>query len=1073
MNNKYFYASCVTDRAPPSYRPGMSQSSARKSNTRQGKQSKQGVAQVQAQAREDWALPNTAGFSSWVTSTFERITKVGSDPSDADGLFPQQRFAREYMALDSPYRGIILYHGLGSGKTCSAIAVAEAVRSAAAATTTLVNSSVRKNNSVYILLPASLRGNYLKEVRKCGAQEFRDAQLWTKNPETGLWTPALDKAADAKHYDDLAPAERTELRKQIDDAIANVHKVVAYNGLRPASISALLESANGFDDSTVIVDEVHNFVRNVVNGGQLQRLYNALMEAKRCKLVLLSGTPLVNRPEELAVLANLAHGPILIHDFFVRGPLDDRAIAQLSACPELDEFVEDTRAGGKNVVAARFLPDGFVRGDVRGRVHLRRNIVSSTSRRDNAAAAAAATQTGGTEGDNLGIKRVQEILNATVGLVKRDPTLRRVLLLPVDPVEFRDAFIDDTKNVVRNRSVLERRLSGLVSYFSGHDPSLYPLVQTMQIIRSPLSARQFAEYMLHRAGEIKREDAAKRFAAAAGRRLGAAAAAAQKDDEGFAGYRPLSRAICNFAFPPDIPRPTRAAILRARGAAQMENDEDQDGNEVARNQVRGYDSANVEVGDVVDGNAKLASPVSPDELDFPDVPHDPNRVYPPIVSSAMSVMSVTKGKGPHVAESADAEYLAALDAMVEKLKQDPKRLKLLTSSSTTKSTKSKTSSKEEKEEKEEGIDALSPKFASVARSITKLKEGTAIVYSQFRRAEGINLMGATLYANGFDELRVVRKPIVTSDNHKNKQQPSHELRVELIPCAEHAMNQQTNQQTNKIYPRFVTYSNDDPMVAQVVLSIFNNNLQDLPASVLADLRDKSSSSSPSNLHGELIRVLMITQSGAEGITTRNVRQVHVLEPFWHANRVQQVIGRAVRAHSHDQLPENERTVDVFIHIATFSDEQSKVPLVKRDGNKTSDEYVHDVAQRKRILLSTLLDVMRAASVDCRLHAARHADAAKKMAERLGKSGSASKTSKTLRCFAPSPSVAAGDHIYATSYKDDIKAAAAERARVQKNLVHVQGPDGTEYFADPKTGQLYDAKALEDSGDLVIIGKAKK
>jgi DNA replication protein DnaC len=57
-------------------------------------------------------------------------------------LFPQQKLVRDYLLIETPYRGLLLFHGLGVGKTCAAIAVAE---------------SLMSNKKVYVLLPASLR----------------------------------------------------------------------------------------------------------------------------------------------------------------------------------------------------------------------------------------------------------------------------------------------------------------------------------------------------------------------------------------------------------------------------------------------------------------------------------------------------------------------------------------------------------------------------------------------------------------------------------------------------------------------------------------------------------------------------------------------------------------------------------------------------------------------------------------------------------------------------------------------------------------------------------------------------
>ena len=43
-------------------------------------------------------------------------------------LAPHQAFVRNFMSFQTPYNGLLLYHGLGSGKTCSAISVAEEMR---------------------------------------------------------------------------------------------------------------------------------------------------------------------------------------------------------------------------------------------------------------------------------------------------------------------------------------------------------------------------------------------------------------------------------------------------------------------------------------------------------------------------------------------------------------------------------------------------------------------------------------------------------------------------------------------------------------------------------------------------------------------------------------------------------------------------------------------------------------------------------------------------------------------------------------------------------------------------------
>ena len=77
---------------------------------------------------------------------------------------------------------------------------------------------------------------------------------------------------------------------------------------------------------------------------------------------------------------------------------------------------------------------------------------------------------------------------------------------------------------------------------------------------------------------------------------------------------------------------------------------------------------------------------------------------------------------------------------------------------------------------------------------------------------------------------------------------------------------------------------------------------------------------PNNYLGEIIKVLMITSAGSEGINLRNTRYVHIMEPYWHPVRVEQVIGRARRICSHQALPKDMQNVQVFVYVATLTTE---------------------------------------------------------------------------------------------------------------------------------------------------------
>ena len=87
--------------------------------------------------------------------------------------------------------------------------------------------------------------------------------------------------------------------------------------------------------------------------------------------------------------------------------------------------------------------------------------------------------------------------------------------------------------------------------------------------------------------------------------------------------------------------------------------------------------------------------------------------------------------------------------------------------------------------------------------------------------------------------------------------------------------------------------------------------------------------SDKNNYGQMVQVLFITQSGAEGLNLKNVRDVHIIEPYWNRVRVDQVIGRARRVGSHLNLPPEQHTVNVYEYHTIFPIDISKQKLITR------------------------------------------------------------------------------------------------------------------------------------------------
>ncbi len=97
----------------------------------------------------------------------------------------------------------------------------------------------------------------------------------------------------------------------------------------------------------------------------------------------------------------------------------------------------------------------------------------------------------------------------------------------------------------------------------------------------------------------------------------------------------------------------------------------------------------------------------------------------------------------------------------------------------------------------------------------------------------------------------------------------------------------------------------------------------------------------------LIRVLIISTAGSEGLDLKNTRNVHILEPHWNQSKLNQVVGRAARYQSHIDLPEDQRKVKVHTYLST-----------KRNGGATADTYLHHMSEQKESLNRQFLSALQ-------------------------------------------------------------------------------------------------------------------
>ena len=110
-----------------------------------------------------------------------------------------------------------------------------------------------------------------------------------------------------------------------------------------------------------------------------------------------------------------------------------------------------------------------------------------------------------------------------------------------------------------------------------------------------------------------------------------------------------------------------------------------------------------------------------------------------------------------------------------------------------------------------------------------------------------------------------------------------------------------------------------------------------------------------------LMILLISSSGAEGLSTKHTRHVHILESFWNISRIEQVIARGVRFHSHSDLPKDQQNVQVYIYLASYPKD-----LKPKDVNEPmpTDIKIFSDAIKKYELNQQLVKVAASVAIDC-------------------------------------------------------------------------------------------------------------
>ena len=513
---------------------------------------------------------------------------IGKDTGELS-LLTHQKIVRDYINLYTPYRGLLLYHGLGSGKTCSSIAIAEGMKSA---------------RKVIIMTPASLRRNYIEEIKKCGDLLYRKNQYWewVSSDDNAAYVDTLSGAlglpreyirrhhgawlvniTKPSNYTELSASDKKNLNDQLDEMIGNKYTFINYNGLRRERFKQLTKNFedNIFNNSVVIIDEAHNLISRIVNkvnkiskfaekkrgpGALLPQslallLYEFLLNADNCRVVLLTGTPIINYPNEIGILFNILRGYIKTWSFTLstetNKKLSKDILQDIFSREKVLDYIDYTPSS-KTLTVTRN-PYGFenkitASSGYKGVTNEKKEKRNDKGEIERDIKGHIIYDERGQISDMDFVQRIVKILKKNdIAAVANSANYSVYTALPDTLEEFINVFINKDTGNISNVDKFKRRIIGLTSYFRSAQEELLPAYDKnfdRHEVYIPMSDYQFKIYEDYRHEERKSEKPSKK-------------SSGTMDADGIfkepsSTYRIFSRLACNFVMPSPPGRPNPA-----------------------------------------------------------------------------------------------------------------------------------------------------------------------------------------------------------------------------------------------------------------------------------------------------------------------------------------------------------------------------------------------------------------------------------------------------------------------------------------------------------------------------------
>ena len=226
-------------------------------------------------------------------------------------LNPHQLFVRNFLSFNTPYNSLLLYHGLGTGKTCTAITVAEEMRD--------YLKQLKIFQRIIVVASPNVQENFKLQL-------FDERKLDLVN---NIWSTKSNCTGN-KFLKELNPTgssiSKQKLVSQIKRLINESYLFMGYREFasyihKVSNIEDTGHDSNKitkiqkkklqkiFDNRLIIIDEVHNIRLLGTSDKHDKKIANSLTKlvkyTNNMRLLLLSGTPMYNHYSEIIWLINL------------------------------------------------------------------------------------------------------------------------------------------------------------------------------------------------------------------------------------------------------------------------------------------------------------------------------------------------------------------------------------------------------------------------------------------------------------------------------------------------------------------------------------------------------------------------------------------------------------------------------------------------------------------------------------------------------------------------------------------------------------------------------------------------